>query len=131
MPAHTLVVYGASERADATVGRLARTAAERGDRVTVVALTAQEPVARQCCDTRSVLWNEICTDLARADLERAARAAGGPVDCEVLYFPGRRAADAVAGEALARGADEIVLAGGLGRLARRRLRRLSAVPVRD
>jgi hypothetical protein len=132
--AHRLVVYGPSERADAALRQLARAAVDRGDRVTVLALTAREPEDRRCCDTRSVLWNEISADLAREDLARAARAAGAPVECRVLSFPGRGAADAVAREALARGADEIVLAdpraGGLGRLARRRLRRLSPVPVR-
>jgi hypothetical protein len=130
---HTLVVYGASDRADAALHRLARTAVERGDRVTVLSLAAQEKVSRGCCDLRSGLWNEICRDLARDDLARAARAAGAGVDCGVLAFADLRAADAVLREAQARGADEIVLAdprvGGLGRLQRRRLRRLSPVPV--
>jgi nucleotide-binding universal stress UspA family protein len=133
---HTLVVYGASERADTALGRLARAAVKRGDRVTVLSLAAQEPSSR-CCDTRSVLWNQVCRDLAGADLARAARAAGAPgtVECDVLLLSGGRPADAVMREALARGADEIVLAdpraGGLGRLQRRRLRRLGPVPVTE
>jgi hypothetical protein len=131
---HKLVLYGASERADIALGRLARAAVKRGDRVTVLSLAAQEPRSR-CCGTRSVLWNQVCSDLARADLARASRAAGAPgaVACDVLLFSVRRPADAVMREALARGADEIVLAdprsGGLGWLQRRRLRRLGPVPV--
>lgn len=133
--AHTLVVYGASERADIALGRLARAAVKRGDRVTVLALAPQEPEHRGCCDTRSVLWNEVCRDLARADLARAWRATAGAVECHVVRFRGRRAADAVVREARERGADEIVLAdprvSRLGRLQRRRLRRRSPVPVSD
>jgi len=130
---HTLVVYGASDRADAALGRLARAAVKRGDRVTVLSLAPREPDSRGCCDTRSVLWNKVCADLAREDLTRAAHAAGAGIESGVVHFPGRGAADAVVREAVARGADEIVLAdprvGGLGRLARRRLRRISPVPV--
>jgi hypothetical protein len=55
------------------------------------------------------------------------------VEFDVLVAPVRGAADAVAHEAVARGADEIVYAdpraSGLGLLERRRLRRRSAVPV--
>jgi hypothetical protein len=132
---HTLVLYGASERADGAVAGLARAAGERGDRVTVISLAAQERQSPRCCDTRSVLWNEICRDLAHADLGRAARAAGAAVECGVLPHRSGAAAEAVLREALAREADEIVLADpracGLGRLERRRLRRLSPVPVTD
>jgi hypothetical protein len=104
-------------------------------RVTVLTLVAEERPLRGCCDTRSVLWNEICRDLARDDLARAARAMDDPaeVDFDMLVVHGRGAVRAVAGEALARGADEIVLAdprsSGLGPLERRRLRRRSPVPV--
>jgi hypothetical protein len=55
------------------------------------------------------------------------------VDFDMLVAPSRGAVDTLAGEALARGADEIVLAdprsSGLGRIERRRLRRRSPVPV--
>ncbi|HYN91271.1 MAG TPA: hypothetical protein VER75_05055, partial [Thermoleophilaceae bacterium] len=69
------------------------------------------------------------------DLARAARAVDGQavVDFDLLVVHGRKAVETLAGEALARGADEIVLvdppASGLGPLERRRLRRLSPVPV--
>jgi hypothetical protein len=99
MAAHTLVVYAGTARADAALRELA----DSGEgRITVVRLVAQEPDKSGCCDTRSVLWNEISRDLGR--------------------------------EALARDADEIVLADvratPLGPLARRRLRRRSPVPIR-
>jgi hypothetical protein len=55
------------------------------------------------------------------------------VEFEVLAAPDRKVVDAIAREALTRGADEIVLAdprgSGLGRLERRRLRRRSTIPV--
>ena len=52
------------------------------------------------------------------------------MELTVLYFSGRRPADAIVGEAVTRAADELLLAGSpLGRLARRRLRRISPVPV--
>jgi hypothetical protein len=55
------------------------------------------------------------------------------VEFEMLAAPDRKVVDAVAREAVKRGADEIVLAdprgSGLGRLELRRLRRRSAIPV--
>lgn len=132
---HTLVLYRSSARADHALRSLCRAARARGSRVTVVAWAAREPPSSRCCDTRSVLWNEVCRDLAQDDLARAARAVDGQalVDFDVLVVDGRQAVDTLAAEALARGADEIVLvdppASGLGPLERRRLRRLSPVPV--
>ena len=122
-------MYGPSARADAALRELA----ERGGRVTAVRLVAQESEAQGCCDTRSVLWNEICRDLAREDLARARLAVEGHegVQLEFVLFSGRRP---VLREARAREADEVILADPratpLGRLARRRLRRTSPVPVR-
>jgi hypothetical protein len=104
--------------------------------VTAVRLVAQEPEGQGCCDTRSVLWNEICRDLAREDLARARHAVEGHegVHLDVVLFSGRRPERVVVREALARDADEVILADPratpLGRLARRRLRRTSPVPVR-
>ena len=101
----------------------------------MLALVAEEDTSKGCCDTRSVLWNEICRDVARDDLAKAARAVDreADVDFDMLVVRGRGAVDTVAGEALARGADEIVLvdppSSGLGRFERRRLRRRSPVPV--
>lgn len=132
---HTLVIYGPSTRADGALRQLAEAASERGGRVTVLKLTAQESEAPGCCDTRSVLWNEISRGLAHEDLARASLAVAGHRDVhfDVVYFSGRRAADVVVGEAVARDADEVVLADTrvtpLGALARRRLRRTSPVPV--
>jgi hypothetical protein len=103
--------------------------------VTVLALAPEERPSSRCCDTRSVLWNEVCRDLARDDLTRAAQALDGQaeVDFDVLVAPGRGLVAALTGEALTRGADEIVLAdppaSGLGRRERRLLRRRSPVPV--
>jgi hypothetical protein len=124
-------VYGPSARADAALRQLA----ERGGRVTAVRLVAQESEVQGCCDTRSVLWNEICRDLAREDLARARLAVEGHegVRLDVVLFSGRRPDRVVVREALARDADEVILADPratpLGRLARRRLRRTSPVPV--
>jgi hypothetical protein len=90
-----------------------------------------------CCDRRSVFWNEVCRDLARGALASAWKAVDGDeaVELDMLPLAGRRRADAVAREALARRADEIVLVdprrSGLGRLERRRLRRRSPVPVSE
>ena len=134
--AHTLVLYRPSARADEALRSLCLAASLRGSVVTVLALAAEERPSSRCCDTRSVLWNQICRDLARDDLARAAQVVEDQarVDFDVLVAaPGRQAVDAVTREALARGADEIVLAdppaSGLGRLERRRLRRSSPVPV--
>jgi len=128
-------VYGPSDRADAALRQLAEVASERGDRVTVLKLVGQEPERSGCCDTRSVLWNEISRDLARENLLRASLAMGGceDVHLEVVLFSGRGATDVVIREAVERGADEVVLADPsstpLGPLARRRLRQRSPVPV--
>jgi hypothetical protein len=133
---HTLVVYGPSGRADAALRKLAETTSERGGRVTAVRLVAQESEAQGCCDTRSVLWNGICRDLAREDLARARLAVEGheQVHLDVVLFSGRRPDEVVVREALARDADEVVLADPrstpLGRRARKRLHRTSPVPVR-
>jgi len=132
--AHTLVVYRPSAGGDAALRDLADSALRGGRRVSVVKLVPQEPEERGCCDTRSVLWNEISRDLGREALGRAALAVDGLPDVElaILCCPGRHAVDAVVREAATRSADELLLAGApLGRLARRRLRRISPVPVRD
>ncbi len=134
---HTLVVYGASPRADAALRALTRAAAEHGGRITVLSLVVEEPESRRCCDTRSVLWNDFSRGFAHEDLSRAALAVEGDqvVELDLLPFSGRRAADAVIREALARDADEIVFADlratAIGPLDRRRLRRNSPVPVSD
>jgi hypothetical protein len=134
---HTLVLYGASPRADAALRRVAEAARESGGRVTVLSLAPHESELSGCCDRRSVLWNEVCRDLARDDLASAWKAVDGDetVERDVLPLGGRRRADAVAREALARRADEIVLVdpqmSGLGWLERRQLRRRSPVPVSE
>src|SRR5215204_6467478 len=133
--AHPLVLYRPSARADDALRRLCLAARGRGGRVTVLALAVQERPSSRCCDTRSLLWNRICGDMAREDLARAARVVDRhpDVDFGVIVARGGRAAEALADEALARGADQIVLAdarkSGLGALERRRLRRTSPVPV--
>ena len=108
-------------------------ARDGASRVTVVVLARQEFPRSGCCDTRSVLWNEVCRDLANEDLSRASGAVGDQtgVEFDVLAAPARKVVDAIEREALARGADEIVLArgSGLGGLERRRLRRRSAIPI--
>ena len=132
---HTLVVYRAGERADATLAELARAARATEGRLTVVALAPQEEIRRGCCDTRSVMWNAVRRELALEDLARARLTLGGVrnVDLEVVEHAGRRSVNAVVGEAERRGASEIVVADparcGLGRRERRRLRRSSPVPV--
>jgi hypothetical protein len=134
-PTHSLVLYRPSARADDTLRRLCLAAREQGRRVTVLALAPEERPPRGCCDTRSVLWNRICRQLAGEHLTRAAQLLDRHpgVDFGVLGARVGRADEGLAGEALARGADEIVLAdpreSGLGRLELRRLRRRSPVPV--
>lgn len=124
---HTLVIYRASERADAALGELARATRDHGSRLTVLALAVEEPVGRGCCDTRSVLWNGIQREFAENDLTRARMAAGDSSDVvlEVLLHTGRRVAEAVEREAERRGVDQIVVADpsscGLSRRERRRL----------
>ena len=126
---HTLVVYRGSERADAALAELARVAHECDGRLTVLALAAEEPVSRGCCDTRSVLWNRIQREIAERDLARARVALGDPLDAElgVLLHSGRRVAKAIEQEAQRRGAEQIVVAdpGSCG-LSRRERRRLQA-----
>jgi hypothetical protein len=123
-----LVIYRASERADAALGELAGVARERGGRLTVLALAIEEPVNRRCCDTRSVLWNGIQRELAANHLARARMVVDDAVEVEIalLVHSGRRASEAVEREARRRGADEIVIADpqacGLSRREQRRLR---------
>jgi hypothetical protein len=132
---HTLVLYRSSDRADAGLRSACQRARDGASRVTVVALARQEDPRNGCCDTRSVLWNRVCRELANEDLSRASRAVGNQagVEFEVLEAPARNVVDAITREALTRGADEIVLAdprgSGLGGFERRRLRRLSAIPI--
>jgi hypothetical protein len=132
---HTLVVYGASARADASLREAARASRRQGGRLSVVALAPVEPEHSRCCDTRSVMWNGIQRELAESELGKARLAVedDANVDLEVLGYLGLGAADAVAGHAAELGAERIVLAdpraAGLGRWALRRLRRRSVVPV--
>ena len=134
-PRHTLLLYRSGERADVALRALCSRAQDGGSLVTVLALAREEEARRGCCDTRSVLWNQVCRDLATEYLSRASRAVGRQAGVEfgILTAPTGRVADSIAREAVARGADEIVLAdprgSGLGRLELRRLRRKSAVPV--
>ncbi|HEX6651778.1 MAG TPA: hypothetical protein VF072_03475 [Thermoleophilaceae bacterium] len=124
---HALVLYRASATADATLKSLSA----REARMTVVVLAREEAPRNGCCDTRAVLWNRICRDLAREDLSRAVDAIGGRkrVEFQVLGAPASDPTGAIAREAVRCGADEIILAdprgSGLGRMERRRLRRLS------
>jgi nucleotide-binding universal stress UspA family protein len=129
---HTLVVYRASERADAALRGLAELARDRGGRLTVVALAVAEPASRGCCDTRSVLWNRIARELAQEQLAQARAALAenaAEVELAVLAHSGRRVAETIVTEARRRQADEIVLAdpssSGLGSRERRRLDALS------
>lgn len=132
---HTLVLYRSSDRADTALRSLCQRTSDGASRVTVVALARREDARNGCCDTRSVLWNEVCRDLANEDLSRALQAVGNQagVEFEVLTAPDRKVVDAIAREAIARGADEIVLAdprgSGLGGFERRRLRRHSTIPI--
>lgn len=128
---HTIVVYRPSSRADEALRGLCLAAREHGGRITVLCLAAEEPVSSGCCDTRSVLWNQVCRDFAREYLARATRVVGthhGNVEFGVLGTRAGRAVDGLVREASARGADEIVLAdpraSGLGWFERRRLRRV-------
>lgn len=128
---HALVLYRSSDRADSTL----RAVCERTSRVTVVALARHEAERSGCCDTRSTLWNRVCRDLASEDLLKAQLAVADPggVEFHVLVAPPRGVPAALAREAVARRADEIVVAdsrgSGLGRLELRRLRRTSPVPI--
>jgi hypothetical protein len=128
---HTIVVYRPSSRADDALRRLCLAAREHGGRITVLCLAAEEPVSSGCCDTRSVLWNQVCRDFAREYLARATQVVGAHADVEfgVLGTRPGRAVEGLEREASARGADEIVLADprscGLGWFERRRLRRVA------
>ena len=132
---HILVLYHGSEKADRRLGELARLGAERGGRLTVLALAVEEPTSRRCCDTRSVLWNKVQREFATDDLARARDVVGGAeqVEFDVLAHGGRGVAAAVADEARRRGADAIVMAHpgscGLTRRERRRLQAESPVPL--
>jgi hypothetical protein len=131
---HTLVIYRASERADARLRELVGALDQRGSRLTVVALAVEEPVSRRCCDTRSVLWNGIKRELAEGDLARARLLVEGVpnVELEVLRHGGRRVAEAVIRQARLRGVDEIVVADpkscGLSRRERRSLGGAAVAP---
>ena len=135
--AHTLVIYRPSPRADAALRALAEATVADGGRVTVLSLVVQEPEKNGCCDTRSVMWNDVLRGIAHEDLARARMAVEDHpvVALEVVAFSGRRAADVVIREAVARNADAIMLAdartGRIGVVERRRLRRKSPVPVSD
>jgi hypothetical protein len=131
---HTLVLYRPSPRADDALRSLCVAAREHGGRITVLSLAAEEHVSSGCCDTRSVLWNQVCRDFARQYLARATQVVGthsGNVEFGVLGARAGRAVDGLVSEASARGADEIVLAdpraSGLGWFERRRLRRVAYV----
>jgi hypothetical protein len=132
---HTLVLYRSSARADTMLRSVCQRARDGAARVTVVALARQEAPRNGCCDTRSVLWNRVCRDLANEDLAKASRAVGTETGVEfaVLTAPDRNVVAAITREALTRGADEIVLAdprgSGLGRLEHGRLRRRSPIPI--
>jgi hypothetical protein len=131
---HTLVVYGPTTRADKALRELIESTAAGGGRVTVLNLVAQESEKGGCCDTRSVLWNEISRDLGQEALTRATLAIEGreAVHMEAVLFSGRSAPDVIVREVRDREADEVVLASApLGPLGRRRLRRISPVPVRQ
>jgi hypothetical protein len=133
--AHTVVVYGASARGDAALREAARVTRSHGGRLSVVALASIEPEHARCCDLRSAMWNGIQRELAASQLAQARLAVDddASVDLRVLGYLGLGAPRAIAGHAADLAAERIVLAdpraAGLGRLALRRLRRLSAVPV--
>ena len=83
-----------------------------------------------------MLWNDVSRGLAHEDLSKAHLAVDDDqaVELELLPFSGRGAAKAVIREAVARGANEVLLADPrvvpVGPLELRRLRRDSPVPVR-
>jgi hypothetical protein len=132
---HTLVVYGASPGADASLHEAAREARRQGGRLSVVALAGQEPERRLCCDIRSVYWNRLQRELAESDLARARLVVedADDVALDILRFGVPHLAAAIARRAASVGAGRILLAdrrqSGLGRWAVRRLRRRSPVPV--
>ena len=107
----------------------------KGTRLSVVALAPVEPENARCCGVSSVYWNGVQRELAESELARARLVVedDDAVDLTVLGHAGLGAAAAIAGRATDLGAERIVLAdpqaAGLGRWARRRLRRLSPLPV--
>ena len=66
--------------------------------MTVVAIAPAEDASRGCCDTRSVLWNQVCNDMAHEDLTRAAMAVDNDpaVQLRGLVVPTGRADRALA-----------------------------------
>jgi hypothetical protein len=131
--AHTLVVYTASPRGDATLREAVRT----GGELTVVALAPQEPASGPRCCGNPHYWNGVQRELAGSELARARLAVEGAeeVTLEVLRHDVLHPTEAIIRRAAAVGAARIVLADAhasrLGRRAVRRLRRRSAVPVAD
>ena len=129
------MVYGAGEAADTALRETAKAAQREGRRLSVVALAPVEPEHARCCGVGSVYWNRLQRELAESELARARLVVedDGVVDLNVLGHGGLGAADAIAAWATDLGADRILLAhphaAGLGRWARRRLRRLSPLPV--
>jgi hypothetical protein len=129
---HALVIYRAGARADAAL----QSVRQRVARVTVAVIAREESPRNGCCDTRSVLWNRICRELAHEELSRAAHALEDHdrVEFRVLVAQASDPVDAIEREAVRCGAGEIVLAdphaSGLSRLERHRLHRRSATPVR-
>ena len=75
-------------------------------------LALQEPESTRCCDTRSVLWNRVCRELAQDNLARASLAINAEdeaFELDTLLVSRRHPADAVTREAAIRGANEIIL----------------------
>src|SRR3954452_12403402 len=58
--------------ADAAARPVRDRARDAASRVTVLVLPTQEPTQSGGCDTRSVLWTEVCRDLANEDLFKAS-----------------------------------------------------------
>ena len=129
------MVYGASEAADTTLRETAHAAQREGRRLSVVALALVEPQKARCCGIGPVFWNGVQRELAQSELARARLVVDDDVavDLNVLGYEGLGAAAAIAGRATDLGAERILLAdpraAGLGRWARRRLRRISPLPV--
>jgi nucleotide-binding universal stress UspA family protein len=109
---HVLAVTDGSREADRAVATAAELARDHRARLTLAAVVELEHPGRHCAYGSSS-WNEVLRDAARADLDRASRLVGVPVDREILYG---KPIDAVAEGARALGCDVIVIPG-----ARRRL----------
>ena len=73
------MVYRPSPRADLLLRTLAEAAAADGGRLTVLSLVVQEPEKTGCCDTRSVMWNDVLRGIAREDLGPGPRPRAGEV----------------------------------------------------